>query len=102
VVSICDPRLAIPSMVVQMTQMPGITRHLVQQQSRGFSRCEGSFHAICVRGPRAHTDVGSRRVEVCRVGTLTRGPVAQRIEQQPSKLKVAGSIPAGVAMISIT
>jgi hypothetical protein len=25
------------------------------------------------------------------------GPVAQRIEQQPSKLKVAGSIPAGVA-----
>jgi hypothetical protein len=27
------------------------------------------------------------------------GPVAQRIEQQPSKLKVAGSIPAGVASI---
>ena len=28
------------------------------------------------------------------------GPVAQRIEQQPSKLKVAGSIPAGVAPFS--
>jgi hypothetical protein len=28
---------------------------------------------------------------------LPLGPVAQRIEQQPSKLKVAGSNPAGVA-----
>jgi hypothetical protein len=28
---------------------------------------------------------------------LHRGPVAQGIEQQPSKLKVAGSNPAGVA-----
>ena len=28
------------------------------------------------------------------------GPVAQRIEQQPSKLKVAGSSPAGVATFS--
>ena len=28
-----------------------------------------------------------------------RGPVAQGIEQQPSKLKVAGSNPAGVAII---
>jgi hypothetical protein len=30
------------------------------------------------------------------------GPVAQGIEQQPSKLKVAGSNPAGVATKSIT
>jgi hypothetical protein len=29
---------------------------------------------------------------------LRRGPVAQGIEQQPSKLKVAGSNPAGVAI----
>src|ERR1700755_2476559 len=28
---------------------------------------------------------------------VSRGPVAQGIEQQPSKLKVAGSNPAGVA-----
>jgi hypothetical protein len=28
---------------------------------------------------------------------VVRGPVAQGIEQQPSKLKVAGSNPAGVA-----
>ncbi len=28
---------------------------------------------------------------------MASGPVAQRIEQQPSKLTVAGSIPAGVA-----
>jgi hypothetical protein len=42
-----------------------------------------------------------REGPVCEVGTFP-GPVAQRIEQQPSKLKVAGSIPAGVAMISIT
>jgi hypothetical protein len=38
-----------------------------------------------------------REGQLCQVGTLTLGPVAQRIEQQPSKLKVAGSIPAGVA-----
>src|ERR1700755_448694 len=31
---------------------------------------------------------------------VSRGPVAQGIEQQPSKLKVAGSNPAGVANIS--
>jgi hypothetical protein len=49
---------------------------------------------------RAHRR-SDREGPVCRVGTLTPGPVAQRIEQQPSKLKVAGSIPAGVAMISI-
>ena len=30
-----------------------------------------------------------------------RGPVAQGIEQQPSKLKVAGSNPAGVATIAL-
>ena len=29
--------------------------------------------------------------------SMPRGPVAQGIEQQPSKLKVAGSNPAGVA-----
>ena len=34
-----------------------------------------------------------------RRGKIHRGPVAQRIEQQPSKLKVAGSIPAGVASL---
>jgi hypothetical protein len=32
-----------------------------------------------------------------RCGNMAPGPVAQRIEQQPSKLTVAGSIPAGVA-----
>jgi hypothetical protein len=31
---------------------------------------------------------------------VAHGPVAQRIEQQPSKLKVAGSNPAGVANLS--
>ena len=31
-----------------------------------------------------------------------RGPVAQRIEQQPSKLKVGGSSPPGVAIFSMT
>jgi hypothetical protein len=38
-----------------------------------------------------------REGQARQVGTLDPGPVAQRIEQQPSKLKVAGSIPAGVA-----
>ena len=33
------------------------------------------------------------------VQALCRGPVAQGIEQQPSKLKVAGSNPAGVATL---
>src|SRR5580704_14981943 len=34
-----------------------------------------------------------------RESRMRHGPVAQRIEQQPSKLKVAGSIPAGVAIL---
>src|SRR5215813_15144029 len=48
---------------------------------------------------------GRGSVDMAQSGTCSKrrsrnilyGPVAQRIEQQPSKLKVAGSIPAGVA-----
>jgi hypothetical protein len=73
------------------------THAIACYSSRGLvSCCEGSFHAIWARRPRVHRDV-DREGQARRVGTLDPGPVAQRIEQQPSKLKVAGSIPAGVA-----
>jgi hypothetical protein len=70
---------------------------LMVQQRRVISCCEGSFHAMY--GPPFHSAHrrSDREGQLCQVGTLTPGPVAQRIEQQPSKLKVAGSIPAGVA-----
>jgi hypothetical protein len=67
----------------------------------------GWFHVVrasCyVWDGRSSVHTGVRIVKVnCARPELDLGPVAQRIEQQPSKLKVAGSIPAGVAMISIT
>jgi hypothetical protein len=62
-----------------------------------LSCCRGSDRGmIPVDRSKAHAEIGSPRTGVPGRNNR-RGPVAQRIEQQPSKLKVAGSIPAGVA-----
>src|SRR6266446_6453068 len=62
-----------------------------------LSCCQGSDHGMVpVDRSQAHAEIGSRRTGAPSRNNH-RGPVAQRIEQQPSKLKVAGSIPAGVA-----
>ena len=58
--------------------------------------CRGRLWARSPRGRNVTRDLPGvgRRHSIC----LSRyGPVAQGIEQQPSKLKVAGSNPAGVA-----
>ena len=67
---------------------PRATRPFLSARHRLFIRVSDSIRRICCR------NAGTRKMPL--------GPVAQRIEQQPSKLTVAGSIPAGVAKISMT
>jgi hypothetical protein len=71
--------------------------HLMLQQPRTGFVLRGLFS--CYMGPLSPECTGTSIAKVNRAGRNLRtpGPVAQRIEQQPSKLKVAGSIPAGVA-----
>ena len=63
---------------------PRATRPFLSARHRLFIRVSDSIRRICCR------NAGTRKMSL--------GPVAQRIEQQPSKLTVAGSIPAGVAI----
>src|SRR6266478_512047 len=81
-------------------------QHVTDGSRLPISHCSGRFLSCCQGSDRgmvlvdrseAYAEIGSRRIGAPGRNSH-RGPVAQRIEQQPSKLKVAGSIPAGVAM----
>ena len=83
---------------IARTESPNCLHSRPEFDEEPRPRGGGSFRVIvatnCVG---AHTVIGPCRIRV-RSQKFFTGPVAQRIEQQPSKLKVAGSIPAGVAI----
>src|SRR5215475_9065270 len=62
---------------------------------RGGSRAQTSSDRLASRTARGRAPLAAHPHLALQASR--RGPVAQGIEQQPSKLKVAGSNPAGVA-----